>query len=375
MATPSTPRPRTSTRDPEQLRVRLAAWIDGRLPGAAVTDLTVPQSNGMSSETVLFDLRHADGSVQPCVLRLAPDPADPAGFTVFPSYDMERQYRCMALVAAHTKVPVPRLLRLETDPEPLGAAAILMERVDGRVPPDVMPYTYSGNWLHEATDTERGELERSSVALLAELHTVPVADAAFLQPDREDGRSALRRHVDAQRAYYAWVVDGRPASPLIERAFARLEELWPADEGETVLSWGDARIGNVIYQGFTPAAALDWEMADLGPRELDLGWFVFLHRFFQDLTVAFGQPGLPDFLDRDRVTAQYAEASGHMPTDLEFYTLYAALRHAVVMLRIGHRQIHFGEAQSLEAQPPEDPDRLILHRDTLAAMIEGRYWS
>ncbi|MEY9874728.1 aminoglycoside phosphotransferase (APT) family kinase protein [Streptacidiphilus sp. MAP12-33] len=365
MATPSAPRPRTSTRDPEQLRSRLQAWISGWQPGATVTELSVPQSNGMSSDTVLFDLLGPDGGVRPCVLRLA---ADPDAYTVFPTYDMERQYRCMELVAAHTKAPVPRLLRLEGDPEALGAPAFVMERVDGRVPPDVMPYTYGGNWLHEASDAERGQLQQESVDLLAELHRVPVAQAGFLR-SRAPGDTPLRQHVNEARAYYDWVVRGRAASPLIERAFAQLERLWPADEGETVLSWGDARIGNMIFQGFTPVAVLDWEMAALGPRELDLGWFVFLHRFFQDLTVAFGQEGLPDFLDRDAVTAQYAQASGHTPHDLEFFILYAALRHAVVMLRIGYRQVHFGEAEA-----PADPDRLILHRATLEAMVEGRYW-
>jgi len=29
---------------------------------------------------------------------------------------------------------------------------------------------------------------------------------------------------------------------------------------------------------------LDWEMAALAPRELDVSWFVFLHRFFQEIT-------------------------------------------------------------------------------------------
>jgi aminoglycoside phosphotransferase (APT) family kinase protein len=189
--TPSTPRPRTGSRDPEQLHDRLAAWIADREPGAAVTGLTVPQSNGMSSETVLFDLRHADGAIQPCVLRLA---ADPGAFTVFPRYDMERQYRCMELIAAHTKAPVPRPLGLEPDPAPLGAPAILMERIDGRVPPDAMPYTYGGNWLHEASDTERAGLERASVALLAELHTAPLAQAGFLRsPDAAGRRAAAAR--------------------------------------------------------------------------------------------------------------------------------------------------------------------------------------
>jgi len=371
MATPRAPRPRTTTREPAELERRLAAWIGGWLPGATVGALTVPASNGMSSDTVLFDLLRPDGSAQPCVLRLAPDPGN---FAVFPRYDMQLQYRTMELVAELTKVPVPRLIRLETDPEPLGAAGFVMERVDGRVPPDLMPYTYGGNWLFDASGAEREQLEQATVEVLAALHAVPAAGAAsFLAPDAPGG-SPLRRHVNDQLAYYRWVVKDRPASPLIERAFARLEELWPEDEGEAVLSWGDARVGNIIYQGFGPAAVLDWEMASLGPRELDLAWLIYLHRFFQDLTEGSGLPGLPGFLERGRVAAHYAELTGHTPRDLDFHTLYAALRHAVVMLRIAYRQVHFGEAALPDSPTGEDVDRLILHRPTLEAMVEGRYW-
>lgn len=206
---------------------------------------------------------------------------------------MARQYRTMRLVAAHTDLPVPRTLWLEEDPAYLGAPFFVMARAAGRVPPDVMPYTYEGNWLYDATDAQRDHLEAASVSVLARLHDqVPSGAAGFLATSGTG--DALRRHVEAQRAYYRWVVDGRPRSPLIERGFARLADLWPADPGETVLTWGDARIGNIVYDGFEPTAVLDWEMAALGPRELDLGWMVFLHRFFQDLAESGGRRGCPD---------------------------------------------------------------------------------
>ncbi|MHA6762884.1 phosphotransferase family protein [Streptacidiphilus sp. PAMC 29251] len=365
---PSVARPRTTTRDPAELERRLGAWVDSWLPGSTVGGLSVPPTNGMSSETVLFDLYGPDrAEARPCVLRLA---ADTDAYAVFPRYDMERQYLAMRLVAERTKVPMPGLLRLETDPEPLGAAGFVMERVAGRVPPDVMPYTYGGNWLFDASVAEQQRLERGTVEVLAALHAVPAEAAAFLEPlGPTAGADPLRRHVEQQRAYYAWVVDGRPRSPLIERAFQRLEQLWPREAGPTVLSWGDARIGNIIYQGFDPVAVLDWEMASLGPRELDLAWLIFLHRFFQDLTESSGLPGMPDFLATDRICAHYAELTGHTPADLEFHLLYAALRHAVVMLRIGYRQLHFGESPA-----PADPDQLILHRARLEQMVNGRYW-
>ncbi|MFD7325358.1 phosphotransferase family protein [Streptomyces sp. NPDC059875] len=359
------PRPRTSTRDPEELGRRLTVWLDAHLPGARVTGLAVPGSNGMSSETLLFDIDHPDAPVRGCALRLA---ADPAAYTIFPVYDMERQHRVMSLVGEHTDIPVPRVLWLEPDPEPLGAPFFVMARAEGRVPPDVMPYTYEGNWLHSATDAERAGLEAESVSVLARLHDqFPQKEAEFLLPDGTG--SPLRRHVDAQRAYYAWVVKGLSPSPLIESAFDWLEAHWPADEGPAVLNWGDARIGNIVYDGFRPAAVLDWEMAGFAPREVDLGWTVYLHRFFQDLTVSFGQPGLPGFLRRDAIERRYAALTGHTPRDMDFHTLYAALRHAIVMLRVAYRQAHFGEVEV-----PENPDSLILHHATLAAMVRGSYW-
>ncbi|OIJ65577.1 phosphotransferase family protein [Streptomyces mangrovisoli] len=360
------PRPRTTTRDPEDLGRRLTAWLGTRLPGARAAHVRVPAANGLSSETLLFDIEHPEPPLRACALRLA---ADPAAYTVFPEYDMARQFRTMRLVADRTDVPVPRVLWLEEDPEPLGAPFFVMERVEGRVPPDVMPYTYEGNWLHAASDAQRAHLEAASVGVLARLHDqVPLDELEFLALPGEG--DALRRHVESQRAYYAWVVDGVARSPLIEDAFARLEHLWPAESGRTVLSWGDARIGNIVYDGFDPVAVLDWEMAAPAPREVDLGWTIYLHRFFQDLTAAFGQAGLPELLRRDRVEERYARLTGHRPRDMEFHTLYAALRHAIVMLRIAYRQVHFGEIAV-----PADPDTLILHHGTLRAMVQGSYWS
>jgi aminoglycoside phosphotransferase (APT) family kinase protein len=147
---------------------------------------------------------------------------------------------------ARADLPVLRVLWLEEDPGALGAPFFVMERVEGRVSPDVMPYTYERNGLHAANDDERARLEEATVSLIARLH-----DQRPVEP--AEG-SALRRHVEAQRAYYAWVVEGLPRSPLIESAFDWLDAHWPADEGETVLNWGDARIGNIILHHASLAA-------------------------------------------------------------------------------------------------------------------------
>lgn len=364
-------RPQTSTRDLSEVKPRLERWISTQLPiGAAprISELEVPPSNGMSSETLLFRAEWREegrSRTEPLVARVAPDPG---AVPVFRSYDMDRQFQVIRLVGRHSAVPVPKVFWSEPTGDALGAPFFVMGRVDGRVPPDVMPYNF-GSWLSEATAAEQRHLQDASVALLAGLHGIadPERTFAMLNSPRPEP-TALGRHVAETWGFYEWVADGEPI-PLIERGFAWLREHWPREEGPAVLSWGDARIGNVIYDGFDPVAVLDWEMAALGPRELDIAWIIFLHRFFEDIAAQISLPGMPDFMRRDDVAATYESLTGYTPRDLDFYLLYTALRQAIVMSRIRRRAIHFGEAE-----PPADLDDLIMHRATLEAMLAGTYW-
>ncbi len=363
-------RPKTSTRDRDRLQRDLEAWLRKTLgEDARLANLAAPQGNGMSSETLLFDVHYRDQGAERtlrCVGRLPPDAG---AIPVFPEYDLLKQYRVMEIARERSTAPVPRMLWYEGDESHLGAPFFVMERADGEAPPDVPPYVFE-SWLLRAEPAERARLQHHAVNVLARLHAIKLGpdDLALLRP-RHDGESALRRHVDSQRAFYAWVTADGIRSPLIERAFDWMEAHWPADEGPEVLSWGDARIGNMLFIDFAPSAVLDWEMVATGPREIDLAWMTYLHHFFQDFTPLVGLPGLPDMMRLDEMTAAYAAASGHQPRDMEFHTLYAALRHAIVMFRIGRRQVHFGEIQM-----PEDPDAMIPHRDAVEAMMEGSYW-
>jgi aminoglycoside phosphotransferase (APT) family kinase protein len=368
-------RPRTSTRDHDDLHRRLVTWLTTKVTDPEVSQLTVPESNGMSSETVLFECtwRDPDAAASPgarvtqaCAARLVPDPA---AVPVFPVYDLARQFRVLRLVGERTAVPVPRTLWLELDPDAIGSPFFVMERVEGVVPPDIMPYPF-GSWLSEAPRADQDRLQDSSVRVLAQLHGADVSaqDVAFLELDRA-GDTALRRHLAEQRSYYEWVVADGARSPLIERTFAWLEDHWPRDEGAPVISWGDARIGNMMFRDFEPVAVLDWEMVALGPREIDIGWMVYLHRFLDDIALQAGLPGMPHFMRLDDVAQAYARHSGHTPRDLDFFTMYAALRHAIVMSRVARRQVLFGEIEM-----PEDPDDMIMHRPTLEQMLDGTYW-
>jgi len=368
--TEDTTRPRTSTRDRDALHDRLVTWLAARVAEPEVSELVVPETNGMSSETLLFEASWRDGAgrhTQRCAARLRPDAA---AAPVFPVYDLERQFRVMRLIGERSSVPVPATLWFEPDEEALGSPFFVMERVDGLVPPDVMPYPF-GSWLTEAAPADQRRLQDSAVRTLAALHGAEVGpdDTAFLELARA-GATALRRHVADTAAYYEWVVSDGARSPLIEQGFTWLEDHWPSDEGQSTVSWGDARIGNMMFRDFEPVAVLDWEMAATGPREIDLGWMIYLHRFLDDIALQAGLPGMPGFMQREDVAATYEDASGHTTRDLDFFTLYAALRHAVVMSRVARRQVLFGEMEM-----PENPDDMIMHRASLEEMLAGTYWA
>lgn len=329
-----------SERSPEVLAAALRTWLAGKLGTTPeVSGVRVPEFGGLSSTSVLFEAewisggKHRSGSY---VARMAPEPS---AVPVFPRYDLTGQFDLIARVAQRCSVPLPALRWNEPDGGPVGTPFFVMDQVTGRVPLDNPPYVFGG-WLLDATPEDRAALQRDSVAVLAELHAISEPRQAFpgLSP------VGLRAHVEEQRRYYQWALlsDG-VAVPIIERGFAWLDEHWPSEPGPDVLSWGDSRIGNIIYDGFTPVAVLDWEMAGIGPREIDVGWFIFLHRFFQDIAEFFELPGIPDFLRRADVERCYEQLSGYTPRDMDFYLLYAALRHAIVMARIKRRMIHFGE--------------------------------
>jgi aminoglycoside phosphotransferase (APT) family kinase protein len=363
-----------SSRDPARLRVGLAAWLARTLPGGAspaVLSLEGTSANGMSSETLLFDAEWHEGGATRAgrlVARLAPDAED---VPVFPRYDLEKQFDVLRLVGELTRVPVPPVRWYEPDPAVLGTPFFVMDRVDGQVPPDVMPYNFGDSWLYDASPSDQRRLQDATVDVLAELHRLRGDDPrfAFLADDPSSGATPLRRHVARTTAWYRWCAGDDQRSSVVERCIGWLEERFPADESEAVVCWGDSRIGNCMYRDFAPVGVLDWEMACLGPRELDVCWLVYAHRVFEDFAKAFESGGMPGFLRFDDVVARYESATGTTLRDLDWYCVYAALQFAIVFLRTGQRQVHFGEKPK-----PDDADELVMNADAVESMLAGTYW-
>lgn len=367
---------RRSSRDLGDVRERLQAWLVRTLPAGSsprITSLEGTSANGMSSETLLFDATWDDGAgtrSERLVARLAPGRHD---VPVFPRYDLGKQYETIRLVGRRSEVPVPPVHWSEPDPAAIGTPFFVMGRVDGRVPPDVMPYNFGDSWLYHAAPTDQRRLQDATVETIARLHGIdrPTELFAFLAPDAA-GDTPLRRRVAVAGAWYEFAARDGFRSPLVERALAWLDDHWPAHESAPLLSWGDSRIGNVMYHpaAFEPVAVLDWEMATLGPCELDVAWLVYGHRIFEDIAASLELGGMPGFLRVDDVATTYEACTGHAPRDLSWYGTFAAVQYAIVFLRTGARSVHFGETAM-----PADTDDLIMNREPLERMLAGTYWS
>jgi aminoglycoside phosphotransferase (APT) family kinase protein len=359
-----------SSRDVTTLPILMSRWLSTVLPGGVTPQVTVESgvdSTGMSSETIVLTAdwtEHDEPVTQKFVARVTPAHDD---VPVFPSYRLDHQFEVMRLVAEHTDVPVPRVRWMEPTGEVLGTPFFVMDFVAGITPPDVMPYTFGGNWFYDAPVASQRELQDATIDVLARLHSIPDAEKTFaFLSEGQVGDTALRRQFSWCRSWYDFAVPDIGRSALLEQAFEWLDTHWPeqAAAAEPVLLWGDSRVGNVLYADFRPVAVLDWEMTTLGPREFDVAWMIFAHMVFQELTGLANLPGLPDVMREDDVKASYTRLTGVELGDLQWFYAFAAVMWACVFMRTGARRVHFGEAEK-----PDSVESLFYHGALLRRLI------
>jgi len=111
------------------------------------------------------------------------------------------------------------------------------------------------------------------------------------------------------------------------------------------LSWGDARLGNTIGQGYRPAAVVDWEAAALAPPEADIGWWVMFDRMsFDDM----GAPRLEGFPTREEMVAHWERCSGRrVAADIHDWEVFGAMRSCAIFIKLADRLVRAG------AMPPD----------------------
>lgn len=215
---------------------------------------------GASRETFRFDLAYADADgPQSLKVILRRDP--PAS-----NVDSDRRHEYEAYRAIHGHgVPVPRMLLLEEDPEPVGGAISLAEDLRGfhnseyqfQDPAwaDRLPFVAREMW------TAMGRLAAVDVARLDLSFTRPATVETTARQELDYWVKSLRDH------------DVGP-EPIMEAAIRRLYR-WQPVASKLALVHGDFRAGNFLYDDEGRLqAVLDWEMAHCGDPLEDLAWSI-----------------------------------------------------------------------------------------------------
>ncbi|MEV4140802.1 phosphotransferase family protein [Dactylosporangium sp. NPDC049742] len=318
-------------RDPDVTRKALTGWLAGRFgaPDLRLGPVTVPPSTGFSAENLVVDAAWT-GPGGPARRRLVVRVA-PTTYRLHPRPRFWRQYHVQRLLGERTDVPVAPALGFEPDPEVLGAPFCVLGHVAGVVPADLPSYHREG-WLHDAPPPMRAAVWRHAVDVLARIHRVNLPPLDLGPSDSAAQVEELAADLD----FYGCATD-----PHIRAGIGVLRATVPAQAGPPVLLWGDARLGNIVFDGTSVAAVLDWELAGLGAPEADLAWFLHLDRHLSEGIGAERLPGLPD---RAATVAHWARRAGRVPHALDFHRVLAAVRFAAVTARVtalltGHRLV------------------------------------
>lgn len=330
-----------ATNDTE-LANALTVWLRKALsrPTLDVIEVARPTA-GASNETALLTIRSGEHqtSIERLVCRIQPDQHQ-----LFLRPDAVAEGRVIEAVAEKSAVPVPRVLAFEPSGEVVGAPMFVMSFVDGRVLPDI-PSCHQQGWLLEATPADRAAIWDNGLAEMVRIaQIVPDGRLAFLAAPSL-GDTAISQLVTATRQWFDWMRGGRELD-VLSRAMAYVEDNRP-DTDTAVLNWGDARVGNIIYgEDNAVASVIDWEMASIGPAEVDLGWWLMMDEFY---SVGLGTDPLPGVPDEATQVRRWEERIGRSARNLDYYKILAALRFAIVFARGIDR---FAEKGLLESESP-----------------------
>jgi aminoglycoside phosphotransferase (APT) family kinase protein len=228
------------------LGARLEALLrdECRDPGLQITRLR-RLTGGASRETWSFDAVFSDGRTElPLILRR--DPPDFRG-------------RGMAIEAAALQaamdvgVPEPVLLLHDDDPTALGAAFMIMERMEGE--------TIARRILRDPQYAPAREfLARQCGEILARIHSIDRSKIpGLVEPDPLTTCTALLEAIDEPH-------------PVLDLAVRWLLAKRPAASARGSVVHGDFRNGNLIIGPDGVRAVLDWELVHWGDPAEDLGW-------------------------------------------------------------------------------------------------------
>lgn len=299
--------------DGDELARALGAALAARdLPGS-VADL-VRLSGGASRDTWSFDLVDGDDRRSVILQR-----ARPGGIRTGVGMRGEAE---LVQAAGNAGVPVPEVLAWSTEPDDVGEAWAVTQRLEGETIPRRILRSL------EADSAER--LTRQLGRAAATIHRIDRGRVPHLHGD--DQVTQFRDLLDAM---------GQP-SPAFELGLRWLEDERPEEVEPTVVH-GDLRLGNLIVDDDGLRAVIDWELAHIGDPTEDLAWpCVRAWRFG-------AEPPVGGFGERATLYAAYEEVSGTAvdPGRAHWWEALSTLKWGVMCILQAHTHLG-GVTRSVE---------------------------
>jgi aminoglycoside phosphotransferase (APT) family kinase protein len=313
----------------------LCAWLDTQGLGVGAPLEHDYISGGSQNE--IYELRRGDLH---CAMRIPPPAAPPAR-----DDGIIREWRIIEALSG-TDVPHTEAIAVCADPSVLGRTFYLMGFVDGWSPMSVRR-----QWPAPFDDdlTERRGLAFQLVEGIGLLSKVDWKTKGLEDLGRPEGFH--ERQVDRWTAFLERI-KGREL-PGFEEAAAWLRAHRPIDYVPGLMH-GDYQFANVMFRHGSPAqlaAIVDWEMGTVGDPKLDLGWVV--HSWPDDTTSDEDRTGgyvdMTGMPSADEVLAHYSAVSGRQVDDIDYYSILAKWKLAVVLEQGFQRS---GDDEKLQAFGP-----------------------
>ena len=292
----------------------LTAFFASRLTQATNVQIagidTPPADSGFSAENYFVNLTWVEGKRPRQARYVVRRQAQRA---MFPGRSFTQERRIQDILSTQTDLPVPRILAHEDDPAVLDGRFYVMEHLPGATPPVAAPH--EAGMLAELSEQARRKLWFSGLTQLAEIHRLDAIDLGldFVSSSAPSG-SELTSLLNYWERHYSESCGGKPLE-LMSEAMAWLRSHQP-EEREPSLVWGDARIGNMLFDDDQNCVGIvDWELASLGEPLQDLAYWTYSDDHFVHISSHGALAGWPTL---DETVDAYQKAVGNAVEERKF---------------------------------------------------------
>ena len=308
---------------------RLTEWLGYKTKSKSIKLIDITQLHGGAlHENWICKFLFHDGTFngqQEFVLRMASRSKLPQSLNLSQEFNLLR-------FLSKTPILVPKVFFLAPPSTVSDKEVLFMEVLKGTTSPTEVQKNAFG-------DENKNKMTRLLGQYLAHIHNVlpDTSDLIFLTTPQI---SSVNQNI----LMFKNILDTLPAPlPLLEWAIRWLDRNAPAQH-ELVLSHGDFRIGNILFNGSSLSGILDWEFASWGEPLEDIGWLCArCWRYGNDSKQVGGIGELSEFI------AGYNEISSRTIDwpQLPYWEILATVKWAIIAHQQGQRRLS-GRTKQLE---------------------------